>query len=89
LAKIAENCDRNIDPRSFCFLEPAPAAEEELAPAGDEAESQQPPCDAAPATYASALQSWFPLWGGWYAQREETPQPFDLDASEANLGSIL
>lgn len=43
-----------------------------------------------PATYMQTLQTWFPLWGGWYAQKEDSPslQSHDLDTSEANLSSL-
>jgi len=47
------------------------------------------PYESPPETYMSTLQAWFPLWGGWYAQKEDSmTQHYDLDASEANLSSL-
>jgi len=30
-------------------------------------------------TYASTLQSWFPLWGGWYADKDASLAAMDFD----------
>ena len=53
---------------------------------GEEASPNDPP----PATYMQTLQTWFPLWGGWYGQRDDpaSMQHHDLDSSEANLSSL-
>ena len=61
-----------------------PPPPEDLEPQEDSVPNESPP-----STYMSTLQTWFPLWGGWYAQKEDsTAQPYDLDASEANLSSL-
>ena len=44
--------------------------EPEVAEAGNqpEEEDESSPKDPPPATYLQTLQTWFPLWGGWYGQ---------------------
>jgi len=61
-----------------------PAKEEEIKVDEEEDAAEEPP----PATYMQTLQTWFPLWGGWYAQKEDSPMHHDLDSSEANLSSL-
>ena len=37
-----------------------------------------------------SLKSRFPLWGGWYASKDDSSQPYnpDRDSNEANLSSL-
>jgi len=56
--------------------------EEDVEVAQEETEVQDDlSSETQPATYMSTLQAWFPLWGGWYADKEADymQRSYDLD----------